>query len=143
MTHNQEYLVEFREIETVTNTSMGLARKNNLPFNEKTDKNNLVFVEEVLPCLINTDTTSELKKIKYSLPIASGGAFVGVLIGQIPGAIIGALIAGIYGLWRAGTEDRERETKQFERWKSYHITKQLEREASKLMVGVDSDDHKL
>jgi hypothetical protein len=33
--------------------------------------------------------------------LASGGAFLGVLIAQIPGAIIGGLFAGIYAWFSA------------------------------------------
>jgi hypothetical protein len=60
------------------------------------------------------DTAKQAMDIKSSSPpkksqfllrgdrvvtLASGGAFLGVLIFQIPGAIIGGLLAGIYAWW--------------------------------------------
>ncbi len=69
-----------------------------------------LFIHSVLP---TNDWVKSAKKIisSYSSPkqrsnvlergdrvvtLASGGAFLGVLIAQIPGAIVGGLLAGIY-----------------------------------------------
>jgi hypothetical protein len=57
------YVVTFHEIEVVKTTTLGYAQENNLPFNEKTDQNNLLFIEERLKCIIRVkDFERWLKK---------------------------------------------------------------------------------
>lgn len=71
-----------------------------------------VFAQDILPtddwveaaqrmtrssAQLSKNTASWIKRGNTTITMISGGAFLGVLLAQVPGAIIGGIIAGIFG----------------------------------------------